>query len=196
MRTPLYLILPLLLAACSDAPEPAPPEESRTQVETAIADLDAMRSSLAPTVGDSAVTPATFARVCKPVGRQAKQLAQTNGWVVRQLATKYRNPDHAPDQEARPLFDRFRDEPTLDSLWMRTTHSGTPGWRYLRRITVEPACLACHGPKDERPAFIVEKYPEDRAFGFEVGDLRGLYSVFVPDSLLALRSGPLAYGGR
>ena len=26
-----------------------------------------------------------------------------------------------------------------------------------------------------------EGYPEDRAHGFEVGDLRGVYSVFVPE---------------
>ena len=48
------------------------------------------------------------------------------------------------------------------------------------RITVREACLACHGAKAERPDFVKERYPEDRACGFEVGDLRGLYSVFVP----------------
>lgn len=48
------------------------------------------------------------------------------------------------------------------------------------RITVDRACLACHGAKEERPAFVKENYPGDRAYGFEVGDLRGAYSVFVP----------------
>jgi hypothetical protein len=49
-------------------------------------------------------------------------------------------------------------------------------------ITVQPSCLACHGPKDERPAFVKKDYPEDRAYGFEDGDLRGIYAVFVPDT--------------
>jgi hypothetical protein len=47
---------------------------------------------------------------------------------------------------------------------------------------VQPSCLACHGPKDERPAFVKKDYPEDRAYGFEDGDLRGIYAVFVPDT--------------
>ena len=53
--------------------------------------------------------------------------------------------------------------------------------RYFRRITVRSACLECHGRKEKRPAFVRERYPEDRAFGFERGDLRGVYSIFVPE---------------
>ena len=56
------------------------------------------------------------------------------------------------------------------------------GTRYFRRITVESACLACHGPKDKRPAFVQQGYPEDRAYDFQAGDLRGIYSLFIPDA--------------
>jgi hypothetical protein len=47
---------------------------------------------------------------------------------------------------------------------------------------VQPSCLACYGPKDERPAFVKKDYPEDRAYSFEDGDLRGIYAVLVPDT--------------
>ena len=70
-------------------------------------------------------------------------------------------------------------------LWGRTRRGETDGWRYARRITVQPSCLACHGPKDQRPDFVKTGYPDDRAYGFEAGDLRGLYAVFVPDSTVA-----------
>jgi hypothetical protein len=33
----------------------------------------------------------------------------------------------------------------------------------------------------KRPEFIKQHYPLDRAFGFRAGELRGLYSVFIPD---------------
>jgi hypothetical protein len=46
---------------------------------------------------------------------------------------------------------------------------------------VEDACLACHGSEDTRPDFVKQGYPDDKAFDFEVGDLRGVYSGFVPD---------------
>jgi hypothetical protein len=35
------------------------------------------------------------------------------------------------------------------------------GTRYLPRITVEAACLACHGPQDKRPAFVKQGDPND-----------------------------------
>jgi hypothetical protein len=58
--------------------------------------------------------------------------------------------------------------------------NGKPRVRYLRRITVESSCLACHSARASRPAFVVGNYPKDRAFEFRAGDLRGLYSVFIP----------------
>jgi hypothetical protein len=64
---------------------------------------------------------------------------------------------------------------------MRTELDGRPGLRYLRQIRVDAACLARHGPKDRRPEFVEQRYPDDRAYDFDVGDLRGLYSVFIPD---------------
>ncbi len=57
------------------------------------------------------------------------------------------------------------------------TIEGRGYYRYSAPIYVEKACLACHGAKDKRPAFIVKKYPEDKAYGFKEGDLRGIISV-------------------
>jgi len=160
-----------------------PPDSVRVSVVRAVASIDAMRSGLATTFDPSQeVTRETFARVCKPVGQRAAATAQERGWVVQQLARKNRNPAHALDSLATVAHNRFAADPDTTSIWRRTTMKGQAGWRYFRRITVEPSCLACHGPKDERPAFIVDGYPDDRAYGFDAGDLRGLYAVFVPDA--------------
>ena len=157
---------------------------TQQRVVKAIEQIDAMRSGLAVSIGgNEQVDAETFARVCKPVGMRLKQTAEENGWLMRQLAVKYRNPAHAPDPEAAALFPRFEADAGLDSLWLRSEHEDTPGWRYLRRITIERACLACHGAQEARPDFVKANYPEDRAFGFQPGDLRGFYSVFVPDTL-------------
>lgn len=198
IRFVLILTLAMLAACTAPDEQPAPGTEvpgaeeapltatQRRVVET-IEQIDAMRSSLAASIdGNEEVDAETFGRVCKPVGMRLKQTAQENGWLMRQLAARYRNPAHALDPEAESLFPRFEAGlDSLDSLWLRSEHEDTPGWRYLRRITVEPACLACHGVKEARPDFVKANYPEDRAFGFQSGDLRGLYSVFVPDSLQA-----------
>ena len=108
-------------------------------------------------------------------------LADSTGWTVQQLAVKYRNPLHRADPEAERIITAMEQDTTLMSLVLRTYREGVAGFRYLRRITVQPACLACHGARDARPEFIKSGYPQDRAYDFRVGDLRGVYSVFLPD---------------
>jgi hypothetical protein len=142
--------------------------------------LDAMRSNLAASFAGEP-DRSTFAQVCKPVGARAKKMAQENGWEFVQMSEKYRNPAHKPDEEAELALRAFEDDGRLMGMWMRTEMDGQAGIRYFRRIVVERSCLACHGPKDERPQFVKDGYPDDRAYGFEVGDLRGVYSVFVAE---------------
>lgn len=183
----IFLLSAALLTGCVSDSEPtpsAPPDSIQHTVESAILDLNSMRESLAKTINPDSVDRQTFAEVCKPVGKKAQSLAQSHDWVVEQLARKYRNPAHQPDAEADSIHAEFIHNPERTDAWLRTVRDDTPGWRYFRRIPVESSCLACHGPKDERPAFVLKNYPEDRAYGFDEGDLRGLYAVFVPDSTI------------
>lgn len=178
----------LVLAGCGggsasdNATADAPPAPLKEDVEQTIASLNEMREALAATIDTPTVGKATFERVCKPVGQRAQQISAERGWAVQQLAKKHRNPAHALDEEARRLYKQFANSPDLTDTWIRTARDGRKGWRYARRISVESSCLACHGPKEQRPDFIKTGYPDDRAYGFAEGDLRGLYSVFVPTS--------------
>jgi hypothetical protein len=172
----LLTVNPSLAYAQSD---PAQLAKAVQEVEN----LDAMRSGLASTLKDSPTEPTieTFKEVCKPVGMRAKQLSKENGWQVKQIATKYRNPEHAPDNlHAIMALAKFEQDPELMGFWDSETINGQAGTRYYRRINVEPSCLACHGRKNARPQFVKDKYPQDLAFDFNVGDLRGMYSVFIP----------------
>jgi hypothetical protein len=153
-----------------------------------VENLDAMRSGLASTLEGSTdpVTGETFKQVCKPVGMRAMQLSKENGWQVKQISKKYRNPAHKPDgPHAIMALAKFEKDPDLIGFWDREVRDGQGGTRYFRRINVEASCLACHGGKGSRPEFVKNKYPEDRAFDFNVGDLRGMYSVFIPDNVQA-----------
>lgn len=188
-RLLLLVSLLSLVVACkqqpsADAPEATEPDATlRTAVVDEIEALNAMRSRLALTINEDSVDQGTFARVCKPVGQRAQTIAAERGWAVQQVAEKYRNPANQPDSAAAVVHTRFAENDDLTRLWTRTERNGTTGWRYYRRIVVEPSCMACHGAQEDRPAFIRQNYPDDRAYGFSPGDLRGLYAVFVPDSL-------------
>jgi hypothetical protein len=173
-------------------PSPANAQTDPAQLAKAVQEienLDAMRSGLASTLEDSTTEPTvqTFKEVCKPVGMRAKQLSQENGWQVKQIAKKYRNPAHAADNlHSVMALAKFENDPELMGFWQPETIDGRSGTRYYRRINVEASCLACHGGKDSRPQFVKDKYPQDLAYDFQVGDLRGMYSVFIPDLQAAL----------
>lgn len=179
---PMVLVALLLPHAALAQADERPPGSTMAAVVESIEDLDRMRSGLAASItqGDEPVDRTTFAEVCRPVGRRAAQLSTENPWTVRQMAVQYRNPAHEADPEARGIHRLLQEEPDVQAVWTRSRREGTEGYRYFRRITVERSCLACHGAEENRPAFVSEQYPDDRAFGFEVGDLRGVYSVFVP----------------
>jgi hypothetical protein len=160
----------------------APPPPAVAEAVREMDALDAMRSGLAASFAATGAPAdqAAFAAVCKPVGQAMQRAALANGWQARQVAVKFRNPANKADPEAERALDLMARDPALLSLSLRTTKDGQAGIRYLRRITVEPSCLLCHGLKASRPAFIAPQYPDDRAHGFAPGDLRGAYSVFIP----------------
>ncbi|WP_026073102.1 Tll0287-like domain-containing protein [Nodosilinea nodulosa] len=188
----LGLIMSISLVAIGWHPAPAsaapiiPNPNELVQVVQEIESLDAMRSGLASSLEGSTEVPTmqTMKDVCRPVGMRAMQLSQEHGWQVKQVAKKYRNPDHAPgnphDQMALAKFDQ---DPELIGFWGRATVDDQTGTRYYRRIDVEASCLTCHGLKDRRPQFVKDGYPQDLAYNFNVGDLRGMYSVFIPDEI-------------
>jgi hypothetical protein len=149
-----------------------------------IEQLDMLRSGLASSLEGKTEAPTkeTMKEVCRPVGMKAMELSKENGWQVKQIATKYRNPAHAPDTpHSRMALAQFEQQPELMGFWENATIDGQVGNRYYRRINVEASCLACHGQQDRRPQFVKDGYPQDLAYDFNVGDLRGMYAVFIPD---------------
>ncbi len=185
---PLGLVLLVVCLYPGTALAQTDPAELSKAVQE-IERLDAMRSGLASTLEGRSEEPTlqTMKEVCRPVGMRASELSQENGWQVKQIATKYRNPAHAPDNlHARIALAKFQNDQGLMGFWDRETINGQPGTRYYRRINVEQSCLACHGLKNQRPSFVKENYPQDLAYDFRVGDLRGMYAVFIPDVKAAL----------
>ena len=178
----LFTVQPAIaLASQGAAPvDPAVLAKAVDQME----ELDRMRISLASSLEGSTDEPTmdTMREVCMPVGKRAVAIGQENGWSVRQVASQYRNPDHAPiGAQETEVIDLFSRHPEINGLWEPASADQGAGVNYYRRIDVQASCLACHGSKENRPAFIQENYPNDRAFNFKVGDLRGMYAVFIPE---------------
>lgn len=184
MAIALFVIQPF--SAWADA-NPAELAKAVQEIEQ----LDRLRSGLASTLEGRTEAPTieTMKAVCRPVGMKAMALSQENGWQVKQMATKYRNPAHSPDTpHARMALAQFEQHPELMGFWEKATLDGQAGNRYYRRINVEASCLACHGQKNQRPQFVKEGYPQDLAYDFKVGDLRGMYAAFLPNVKQSIES--------
>jgi hypothetical protein len=137
-------------------------------------------------------TPAASAlRVCASVAQDLARKHEGEGWRVRRISEKYRNPADQPDAYERAVLERWAAAQGAGSL-KPTDESGEVAiengqryYRYMRPIFIAgPVCLQCHGAPDALAPGVREAlqslYPEDRATGYAVGDLRGAISVKIP----------------
>ncbi len=142
-------------------------------IVNSVEEVNSLRETMVLGVPDK-VDKKVFKAVCGPVGKRAKELSKKNNWVFKQVSHKNRNPKNKADKVESLALKRFKKDKKLKSFWMELDGKS----HYFRRINVQGKCLACHGPKADRPAFVLKKYPKDKAFGFKKDGLRGLYHVY------------------
>ncbi len=157
-----------------------------TRIDQVVAELEslsAMREELAATLDDRSapITEESFKTVCAPVGKRLRTWAEKQGYRARQVSAKYRNPVHAPSEKEDQVLRLFLEDRTMTKKIQTARVNGGSGTQVYVAIPVVSQCLHCHGAKSGRPQFIKDKYKDDLAFDFRPGDLRGMYSVYVPD---------------
>lgn len=110
-----------------------------------------------------------------------EQVSTAGEVEVRRTALRYRNPANAPTEQQIAVMEQFaaqlQDDPSQIPETMITLDNGEQ--HYMRAIVMQPQCAACHGGSVQEPVLraIADKYPNDQATGFEVGDLRGAFLV-------------------
>jgi hypothetical protein len=128
-------------------------------------------------------------RVCSELAQEMTlQFNAQTGHHVRRISLKYRNPKNVPDAyEQRKLeeFNILNQKKELPNEYSEIVEEqGKKYLRYLKPLIVVPVCVNCHGPKENIPqevkTILADRYPEDRATGFLVGDVRGAISVKIP----------------
>lgn len=169
MNTSLILLSFLVLAPCSIL------AQSKSDVEKAIEQVNVLRESLVKGVNTNPDLK-TFKQVCSPVGMNIKQIKKRKNILIRQATHKFRNPKNQANSLEEEVIAFFEKNPNKESLWKKVGDKN----HYFQKITVRKDCLACHGAKSKRPDFVIKKYLQDNAFGFNVGDLRGIYH-YVPE---------------
>jgi hypothetical protein len=206
MKLVTSLLIPyaLLLIACtrqagSPAPPAAPPPEAAQAgavtedpaLNAARAAAQAFGGRLREALGAAmqSVGPTGAIDVCyRDAPAIAADVMAEQGVRLGRMSVPGRNRN--PEQDASgwqvDVLDAFSravaaGAPAGEQIHVARDES-TNVLRFARGIETEPVCLACHGatiaPAVE--AAIAERYPDDRAVGFAIGDLRGLLWVEVP----------------
>lgn len=110
-------------------------------------------------------------------------LSAAYGVVISRVSDKNRNPENKPDDSDLLVIASYREQlaegrelrPHLDK-------TGTARVYYSPIVIQNPACLLCHGKpgntvEQENYDFIIAKYPDDLATGYQLGDLRGVWKI-------------------
>jgi Protein of unknown function (DUF3365) len=190
--TPVLITAALMVAACG-TPNTAP----KTPDAKAIDDTRAVAGKLVAELGGrlkaemSANGPASAVDVCSKVAPKiAGRLSQEMGWQVGRVGTRVRNPLNSPNAWQQAALDEFairmaRGE-KLDGMetWKVVEEGGNPTLLYAKAIGVQPLCLTCHGAPDDIPddvkARLKADYPNDKAVGYSLGELRGAVVISRP----------------
>jgi hypothetical protein len=113
-------------------------------------------------------------------------LSEQFGAEIKRVSLKARNPNDKPNDLEKELLEAYAYQ-WKDSIPLKSNVQVLNAHQYLftKPILVENAlCLSCHGTNDngllkESDDFIKSKYPDDQATGYEIGDLRGIWSITI-----------------
>lgn len=115
----------------------------------------------------------------------ADKIAAESGWSIARTSLKVRNPSNIPDEWEQAVLNQFEvrlaAQENINSIEYseRVTVGDKSVFRYMKAIPTKGLCLACHGSNlsDDVADKINSLYPNDRATGFNLDDIRGAFSL-------------------
>ncbi len=125
--------------------------------------------------------PEAAMTVCNLSAPEIAGSLSKDGWRVGRTALKIRNSDNAPDVWEEQTLSEFTDriQAGENPLAVEASTVIDGEFRYMKAIPTAEMCVTCHGSKLASPVAnkIHELYPADQAVGFDVGDLRGAFTL-------------------
>jgi hypothetical protein len=114
------------------------------------------------------------------------EFTDSSRFEVMRTSLKLRNPENAPGAWEREVLNEFQQKAaaganpkTLERYDEIVTPEGDKLFRYMSGIPAGEICLNCHGSeiKPDVKAELVRYYPDDKATGYRLGELRGAFSL-------------------
>ncbi len=136
--------------------------------------------------------PAAAVAVCRDLAPEiASRLSRQSGTRISRISSRFRNPQNLPEPWQRQALDQLQNEMPDPATRAFSDPAALPEQfavdargeaRYLKAIAIAPLCLTCHGEQlsETVRGQLAEHYPHDRATGYQLGELRGAFSVVWP----------------
>ncbi len=165
----------LFAAGVGCAQEPAPEPAGGAEVLAPFKrDLQqALREGLAK-------GPVEAIAACQLRAPEIARALSKDGLRVGRTSHRLRNPANTGPDWVRPLLDAYAADASDRAPRTVDLPDGRSG--YVEPILVQPLCLTCHGESlaPEIATRIDDLYPTDRAVGYGIGDLRGVFWAELP----------------
>ncbi len=191
MKQQLGLSLTLLAGVAAGpvlAAEAEPrPEQARQTVKALMDELSGELEAAMSSGGAGEAIDVCVERAPEITAR----LSRETGWRVTRVSGQVRDPLLGmPDAWEQQTLAQFRERHSEGealkgmSRGEVVTEPGGEYYRYMQAIPMQKVCSNCHGAEDElAPAAretLAERYPHDEGTGYEVGELRGAFSIKQP----------------
>ncbi len=117
-------------------------------------------------------------------------LSEQSGIEIRRASHRPRNPANEADSLEMETIKKYLAKIENNEDPAPITYRYKKSFIYHAPIRINNGlCLSCHGQPgsditEENLSVINELYPKDRATGFNMGDLRGIWSIRFPEAAL------------
>jgi len=115
----------------------------------------------------------------------AVNVSKESGFNVKRISIKNRNPANVPNEWQKKVLENFALKHAEGADLKKMAYAeiveteGKKQFRFVKAMPTGKLCLKCHGEKIDAKveAKLAELYPDDKARGFKLGDLRGAFVV-------------------
>jgi hypothetical protein len=176
-----------LCIGCGEKPAPELTEQIKNGLRTdAKQFMESLKSVLVKEMQTNGIVAAVS--VCSDTAQLLTNNYGVNkGIFIKRVSAKYRNINNKPDLFEAKALKYFEELKSNGKLTETTEYfevieeDGVRNVRYMKPIILQAPCLGCHGSIEnigpDVKAILNKKYPEDKATGYQMDDLRGAVSI-------------------
>jgi len=182
----MVLILSFFFIQCSEKKNEVSEDQLNAMRTTSTDFMKELKGILIEQIQTGGVVQAVS--VCSDTAQLlTNEFGVERGVFIKRVSMKNRNKNNYPDDFEKRTLNRFEllkqnNELNNETEYYEIITEGDYKYlRYLKPILVQAECLNCHGNQtDMMPEvnnLIAQAYPQDKATGYKVGDLRGAVSI-------------------